>query len=154
MMSVRNGDFPSRRVPGERGSTLVEALVGLSMLGVVLLGVAGLFVASTREIRTGGEDSLLASAAEAQMEILMKRPFGQVQNGGSLSDPVADYFRVLDPGNGRRVLLMWEIQAASPGGMKQIQVRAVPMQGQGLTQGGPRDVLIQTYRTDMPDLVS
>lgn len=153
-MGARYGDLPSRKVRGERGSTLVEALVGLSMLGVVLLGVASLFVASTREIRTGGEDSLLASAAEAQMEILMREPFDQLVDGGSLTDPLEGYFRVLDPGNGRQVLLMWEIQQASAGGMKEFRVRAVPMQGQGLTQGGPRDVLIRTYRSNTPDLTS
>jgi hypothetical protein len=42
---------------------------------------------------------------------------------------------------------MWEIQEASFGGMRQLSVRAVPLGGHGLTQGGPREIVLSTYRS-------
>jgi hypothetical protein len=128
--------------------------LGLFVLGVVLLAVSNLFFTSTREIRTGGVDGLLVSSARAQLEALRQDPFDGNLPGGSLTDPLDGYWDIAEPAEGRRVMLLWEIQTTDSPSMKQISVRAVPLQGQGLNSGRPREVLLTTLRSRTSDPTS
>jgi len=131
---------------GQRGISLLETLLALFILAVVLLTLCNLFFTARREIRSGGVDALLASSARAQLEALKQLPFDQNPAGGDLENPIQDYHRTVEPSEGRRVLLLWEITDIAPDELKQISVRALPLQGRGLNAGRPREVLLVTYR--------
>jgi hypothetical protein len=136
---------------GERGISLVECLLGLFILAVVLLTLCNLFFAARKEIRSGGVDALLASSARAQIESLKQEPFDRNLAGGDLDSPVTGYYRTVEPSEGRRVLLLWKIADIDPDELKQISVRAFPLQGRGLNAGRPRELLLETYRARTSD---
>ena len=135
----------------ERGSSLVEILVVLLVLAGVLLSISSLFPASSRVIRAGGEDTLLIGDARAELEELREQRYVDLVIGGSLEDPLQNYSTVIDHGQGRQVMVLWKIEAAGAGAMKQLSIRSIPLKGKGLTNGRPREVQLATFVTPNPN---
>jgi type II secretory pathway pseudopilin PulG len=54
--------------PGERGFTLVDVLLGLGLVAVVLISIAGLFSLGARHVKGGRTDSEALAAARTILE--------------------------------------------------------------------------------------
>lgn len=86
-----------RAKKSQRGLTVVEMLVALTLLAFILLGITPLFVASVKSNVSGNEYTSINMLARDRLEQLMNLPFndGQLAPGihgndlpGSLPDPI------------------------------------------------------------------
>ena len=59
---------------GEAGLTLVEMLISVALLGIVLLGIAPLFIASVKSNLAGNEYTSIHNLARDRLEQLMNLP--------------------------------------------------------------------------------
>jgi prepilin-type N-terminal cleavage/methylation domain-containing protein len=69
---------PNRRNP-EAGLTLVEMLIALALLGIVLLGIAPLFIASVQSNYSANEYTSIHNLARDRLEQLMNLPITSPQ---------------------------------------------------------------------------
>jgi prepilin-type N-terminal cleavage/methylation domain-containing protein len=72
----------------ERGVTLVELLIAVALLGIVLLGIAPLFLASVRSNYSAFEYTSIHNLARDRLEQLMNLPFNdqQLASGAYVND--------------------------------------------------------------------
>jgi prepilin-type N-terminal cleavage/methylation domain-containing protein len=67
---------PRRR---EAGLTLIEMLIAVALLGIILLGIAPLFIASVRSNYAGNEYTSIHNLARDRLEQLMNLPVADPQ---------------------------------------------------------------------------
>lgn len=72
----------------ETGLTLVEMLIAVALLGIVLLGIAPLFIISVRSNYSANEYTSIHNLARDRLEQLMNLPFGsqQLASGAYVND--------------------------------------------------------------------
>jgi prepilin-type N-terminal cleavage/methylation domain-containing protein len=74
-----------------RGFSLIEVLIALAILGLVILGVVGLFSRSIGVNASGFEYATLSAVARQSVEVLQGQPFAAVADTGgapvTLPDP-------------------------------------------------------------------
>lgn len=80
-----------RFVSGKKGFTLVEAVVGLGILGILMVGVLGVYSMLARAVKVNREKTEISTLAAGYMEVVRNMPYSQIGtiNGnpsGSLPD--------------------------------------------------------------------
>ena len=129
------------------GFTLLEVLVGTGLLGLVALAVAPLMLMAVQTSAMAQEATELVASATERIEILRALPFtdAQLAAGGSITKSLPSY--AIDPvvGDANRYL-RWRITNESPS-RKHIEVAAGVRTS---VWGPPREVILETYRTDNP----
>jgi len=98
----RRGQVPGRP-GGGRGFTLIEILIGITILAVGLLGVAGMFSTAYVDINAGGKTTMAVTAARQIIEDMRLLPFANLvnvsgfdtNNPGVGSQPAADPERAM-----------------------------------------------------------
>jgi prepilin-type N-terminal cleavage/methylation domain-containing protein len=78
-------DCGSGRRKGEAGLTLIEMLIATALLGIVLIGIAPLFIASVKSNYAANEYTSIHNLARDRLEQLMNLPMNDVQLAGGLS---------------------------------------------------------------------
>jgi type II secretory pathway pseudopilin PulG len=118
-----------RRRKGERGFTLVEALVSTMLLTGGMVAVAQLLVISLSMHHLGRRQSEASAMATAKIEELMKLNFNTAAaiavtptSPDSLSENVANYFDTTAAGYTRR----WKVEAGPVADTRRVTVRVVP----------------------------
>ena len=131
---------------GGDGFTLLEVLVATGLVGLVALAIAPLMMMAVQTSAVAQEATELSNSGTEQMEALRALPFtdGQLAAGGSLISSDAGYS--LDPydGNAERYI-RWQITDAGAA-RKHIEMAI------GIRKsiwGPPREILFETYRTDL-----
>ena len=130
----------------QQGFTLLEVLVATGLVGLVALAVAPLMLMAVQTSAVAQEASELTSAASEQVELLRAFSFTDpaLATGGSLTSSDAGYS--LDPFNGDpNRYIRWRITDVSAA-RKHIELVA------GIRNsvwGPPREVNLETYRTDI-----
>lgn len=78
------GTHRGRRAPGLRagraGFTLIEILIGITILSVGLLGVAGMFSTAYVDVSAGGNTTMAVTAARQMVEDMRLLPFDNLSN--------------------------------------------------------------------------
>jgi Tfp pilus assembly protein PilV len=111
----------------EAGFTLVELLLGIMVLTIGLLGMAGTMVSMTRyqDLSTVHADmTALGDHKIEQLRVVATFDAAQLAVGGSLTVPTAQYVDTLVE-RGRTFIRLWQVQAG-PGGARQVTVRVRP----------------------------
>jgi len=75
----RRGQVPGRP-GGGRGFTLIEILIGITILAVGLLGIAGMFSTAYVDINAGGKTTMAVTAARQIIEDMRLLPFANIVN--------------------------------------------------------------------------
>ncbi len=65
---------------GARGFTLIEMLIGLTVLSVGLLGIAGMFSTAYTDVSAGGKTTMALTAAREIVEDMRLLPFDNLVN--------------------------------------------------------------------------
>ena len=71
---------PAGRPGGGRGFTLIEILIGITILAVGLLGIAGMFSTAYVDINAGGKTTMAVTAARQIIEDMRLMPFANLVN--------------------------------------------------------------------------
>ena len=66
------------------GFTLVEALLSVALLGIMVTGIATLYVSGLQSLNTQDDRMLLDSALRSRMEVLVGTDFGSLGNGSEV----------------------------------------------------------------------
>jgi type IV pilus assembly protein PilV len=106
-----------RRSRDERGLTLIEVLVALTLFALGALALAALVPAGTRTVSKAGEDTRASELAAQCMERLLDTPYG---------DPALDAGTHNDAQNPHagRYWVSWQVEDNQPVGLcKRITVR-------------------------------
>ena len=123
----------------QQGSSLVEVMVALFLIGICLLAVAPMFVSSMKQDAAGADISRASTRATARMELLRTLPFHALDSGGSLTASVAGYMDETDAD----VTVRWQIvDGGGPTDAKTIRVIGI----------ATRDVLGQAKSAEMTTL--
>ncbi len=69
-----------RRPREARGLTLIEILIGMTILSVGLLGIAGMFSTGYTDAAAGGKTTMAVTAARQILEDMRLIPFGNLAN--------------------------------------------------------------------------
>ncbi len=96
MPSVTPGGAREGRAPlrGRRGFTLVEIMIGLTLLVVGVLGVASMFSRGYSNVGDGGRLTMAVTAGRQMLEDVRLVPFAQLPN---LNGPTGGGFRTDQP---------------------------------------------------------
>jgi prepilin-type N-terminal cleavage/methylation domain-containing protein len=129
---------------GERGFTLLEILVAVTLLAVVVLAVAPMFLVAAERTAAGADMGTVGALAMENMELLRAQPLGDLDAGGSLvSDTTVSgtpYFDGSEPGYSVR----WQIVDNATGvGGKRLTVRALATRQ---ISGTPKEVTLSSLR--------
>ena len=130
----------------EAGMSLVEALVAIFLVGLIALSVAPLMMLANQAAAAAQESTELVAVGAAQMEALRGLGFAdpQLAAGGSITASAAGYS--MDPYNGDpNQYLRWEI-IDDNAARKRIQL---VVGNRAAIWGPPREMLIETFRTDI-----
>ncbi len=117
-------------VRSERGSSLVETLVAVVILGVGVLPVIGLMGAGYRYQGQARLDVQMAALAEAKVEEFMAVAGTSLPDtvaltpGGSVDVPGTNHSDTIELG-GRTYLRLWQVQLG-PAGVRDITLRVTP----------------------------
>lgn len=73
--SNRMLDRPHHRFGGPKGLTLIEIMLGMSILAVGLLAIAGMFSTAYTDVSAGGKTTMAVTAARQIIEDMRSLPF-------------------------------------------------------------------------------
>jgi prepilin-type N-terminal cleavage/methylation domain-containing protein len=126
------------------GFTLLEVLIAVTLLAVVVLAVAPMFLMASARTAAGADFGRVGALAVERMELLRAASYDGMAAGGSL---VADatvggtpYFDASMPG----YIVRWQvIDNATPDGGKSLTVRAVSLRQ---VSGVPKEVTLTALR--------
>ena len=129
---------------GERGFTLLEILVAVTLLSVVVLAVAPMFLMAAERTAAGADMGLVGALAVENMELLRVQPLDDLDAGGSLvTDTTVSgtpYFDASEPG----YIVRWQVvDNATPAGGKRLTVRALALRQ---ASGPPKEVTLSSLR--------
>jgi prepilin-type N-terminal cleavage/methylation domain-containing protein len=129
---------------GERGFTLLEILIAVTLLTVVILAVAPMFMMAAERSASGADMGLVGALAVETMESLRAQPMFTLDAGGSLvSDTTVGgtpYFDASEAG----YIVRWQvIDNATPVGGKRLTVRALALRQ---VSGVPKEVTLNALR--------
>lgn len=117
----------------EGGFSLIELMIAITILGVGILSLAGLFPLAMQKVSRGDLESRATFHAQAKLEEMKRVPWGNLTVAQSGNDAVETMF-------GRT----WTIQEDVPvSGMKQVDV-VVTWQD----KRGPRTVSLSSFLSD------
>ena len=120
------------RAAGEAGFSLIELMIAITILGVGILSLAGLFPMAMRRVSTGDLESRATFHAQSKIEELKRTNWDQLL-ATAATDTVETSF-----------LRSWAIQEDEPVvGMKQISVTVT-----WLDNKGSRNVTLSSFLSD------
>lgn len=123
-----------------RGFTLVETVVALSLMSVIILAAAPMFIFAMKETAAAGDLGVVAAAAVDRMEFLRTINFNSLTPGGSLTSNVSGYSDTSDPD----FTVRWQIaDNTSPVTVKTIDVRVVASRS---PIGRPKQITLSSMR--------
>jgi prepilin-type N-terminal cleavage/methylation domain-containing protein len=133
-----------KTIASERGFTLLEILVAVTLLAVVILAVAPMFMMAAERSAAGADMGLVGSLAVETMESLRAEPMVNLAAGGSLvSDTTVGatpYFDASEPG----YIVRWQVtDNATPVGGKRLTVRALALRQ---VSGVPKEITLSALR--------
>lgn len=106
----------------DAGFSLLEALMGLTIVAIGVLSIAPVFVYSIRANAVGADVSSASALATEHMELLRSDHYTFLNPGGDLDLNVIGYADDSDPD----YIVRWQIALnASPVGTKTIRVRVI-----------------------------
>ncbi|MGQ0720564.1 MAG: type IV pilus modification PilV family protein [Candidatus Eiseniibacteriota bacterium] len=121
-----------RRPDGQAGFSLVEMMIAITVLGVGLLSIAGLFPLAIHKASVGDLESRATFHAQSKIEELKRFPWVQLVNVAAADTVQAVFAR------------NWTIQENAPVlGMKQVQVTVT-----WRDERGPRTVTLSSFLSD------
>jgi prepilin-type N-terminal cleavage/methylation domain-containing protein len=128
----------------QRGVTLLEVLVAVTLLAFVVLGVAPMFIMATEAAAAGADLGRVGALAVDRMELLRAEPLNNLTAGGSLvSDATVSgtpYFDGADP----NYVVRWQVvDNATPAGGKRLTVRALALRQ---VSGMPKEITLNALR--------
>jgi prepilin-type N-terminal cleavage/methylation domain-containing protein len=137
-------DVRSATAVGQRGFTLLEMLIALTLLSVAILALAPVFMMASERSAAGADMGLVGALAVEEMETLRAAPWGILDAGGSLvSDATVGgtpYFDASESG----YVVRWAItDNATPVGGKRLIVRALALRQ---VSGLPKEVTLSALR--------
>ena len=123
MITLRKSCRPGKKAGAQRGFTLVEMLIAMTILSFGLLAVAGLLLTATTLNALGKSTNDALAQAREKIEVLKTLPVEDAQRavGGSLTSDVDGYNDTV--GNYKR---RWQI-SVGPGTMRSYTVTAIPV---------------------------
>ena len=132
------------KTKGERGFTLLEILIAVSVLAVVILAVAPMFMMAAERSAAGADMGLVGAMAVETMETLRAEPLLNLAAGGSLVSNATvgstPYFDDSEAG----YVVRWQItDNATPVGGKRLTVRALALRQ---VSGAPKEVTLSALR--------
>ena len=120
------------RKSDQRGFSLVELMIAITVLGVGVLSLAGLFPLAMNRVNVGDLESRATFHAQAKLEDLKRVPWAQLVDDASADTVDVVFART------------WTIQEDAPvAGMKQVQVNVTWADNKG-----PRTVSISSFLSD------
>lgn len=123
---------PNRARDGQRGFSMIELMIAITMLGVGILSLAGLYPLAMQRVSAGDLESRATFHAQSKIEELKTTPWDNLVNTAAVDTVDVRFQRV------------WQIQEDTPVvGMKQIQVVV-----SWADNKGPRDVTLASYLSD------
>ncbi len=133
-----------KTMTSQRGFTLLEILVAVSLLAVAILAVAPMFIMAAERSAAGADMGLVGALAVANMESLRATPMSSLVAGGSLvfdtTVGTTPYFDASEPG----YIVRWQItDNATPVGGKRLAVRALALRQ---VSGLPKEVTLSSLR--------
>ncbi len=128
----------------ERGFTLLEIMIAVTLLAVVILGVAPMFMMAAERSAAGADMGLVGALAVETMESLRGEPISNLSAGGSLVSDTSfgstPYFDASEPG----YIVRWQVtDNATPVGGKRLTVRALALRQ---VSGVPKEVTLSALR--------
>ena len=144
---MKSVELPSVR-PGERGFTLIEALVAMVILAFGMIAVTNLMLVAASSNTAANQGTAATTAATEAMERLKAARFGTLAPGGSLTTNASvsgvPYFRDDKiPGVGT-INTRWVIAATPNPLLKFITVRS---EGQGTLARSRSTAVFTTFRS-------
>jgi prepilin-type N-terminal cleavage/methylation domain-containing protein len=115
----------------DEGFTLVELLIGMTILAVGLLSIATMFPTGYSDVTGGGKTTMAAAAARQILEDMHTLPFGNLGDLNGLDTSVANSLNVVapvdatkDPGRttARNIATRWMATFAGTGATGRIDV--------------------------------
>ena len=133
-----------KTMTSQRGFTLLEILIAVSLLAIVILAVAPMFLLAAERSAAGADMGLVGALAVENMESLRAAPMGSLVAGGSLvsdtSVGATPYFDASEPG----YIVRWQvIDNATPVGGKRLTLRALALRQ---VSGLPKEVTLSSLR--------
>ena len=133
-----------KTMTSQRGFTLLEILIAVSLLAVVILAVAPMFMMAAERSAAGADMGLVGALAVDTMETLRAAPMGALAAGGSLVTDTTvgatPYFDASEPG----YIVRWQVtDNATPVGGKRLTVRALALRQ---VSGLPKEVTLSALR--------
>ena len=92
--------YPLRKLRHTRGFTLLEAIVAVSILGLMATAVSALYASGSKSVDEGIERMLLDSELRSRMEILISTGFTSLSNGSEVVTV-----------NGQNYTITWSVAA-------------------------------------------
>jgi hypothetical protein len=129
----------------EKGLTLLETLIALSLLGFGILAVAPMFIYASSANEVGADYGTLGALAVDRMERLRELDFRdpRLAEGGGLTENVSTDFDYFDD-SGSDGIVRWEIiDNITPPRTKTLRVRTVSRR---VTLGLPKEIVLATVR--------
>ena len=131
-MNTQPNPNPNRPRDGQRGFSMIELMIAITMMGVGILSLAGLYPLAMQRVSAGDLESRATFHAQSKLEELKAVPWNNLLNSASADTVDVRFQRV------------WQIQEDTPVvGMKQIQVVV-----SWADNKGPRDVTLASYLSD------
>ena len=128
------------RNQGDTGFTLVEVLVALSLMFVMLLSTAPMFLFAMKETAAAGDLGVVGAAAVDRMEFLRTIDFNSLTAGGSLTLDVVGFV----DGSNPDFVVRWQItDNATPTTVKTLNVRVVAARS---PIGLPKEITVSSLR--------
>jgi prepilin-type N-terminal cleavage/methylation domain-containing protein len=138
------GGILKTTMKSERGFTLLEILIAVTLLAVVVLAVAPMFLMAAERSAAGADMGLVGALAVETMESLRAQQMFTLTAGGSLvSDTTVGstpYFDASEEG----YIVRWQVtDNATPVGGKRLTVRALALRQ---VSGVPKEVTLSALR--------
>lgn len=130
--------------PAERGFTLLEILVATTLLSIVILGVAPVFMVAANRTAGGGDTGQVGALAVDRMELLRAEPIDNLAAGGSLtSDTSVSGTPYFDASNVGYIVRWQVVDNATAVGGKRVTVRALALRQ---VSGPPKEATLDMLR--------